>query len=210
MAAPTPLSASLRRACLLTLVVSGCVSYGSAHDLGRVLAPADPEAVVELSGPMAQLLPPEVLRAVVRAETQQLESIKGFRLAVLMLLSTAATVVFLSAFRLLRPAGVPRQGARQILSLGLLLAAIARTVEGAQAASVAQRMAQAMLRAGGALKLPWAEEADSAVITMVASSAAFSLCVVGGLLALRSHFESAAVKQQLEKLDRELPSEPTG
>jgi hypothetical protein len=42
----------------------------------------------------------------------------------------------------------------------------------------------------------------------VAGSALFSLCVVGALLFLRGHFESAAVKEQIAKLDRELPVEP--
>jgi hypothetical protein len=80
----------------------------------------------------------EFERVMIRA----LRPMRGLRAGILSALSVACAFCFVSAGRLLYPRGVSRESMRRLLGTSLLIAAVLRTVDGAQWAVVMHRVAK--------------------------------------------------------------------
>ncbi|HZJ54575.1 MAG TPA: hypothetical protein VFD38_10595 [Myxococcaceae bacterium] len=115
------------------------------------------------------------------------------RAALLVVLAVSMFFTFVSAGRVLRPAGLPREGIRRLLCGAALVSAVLRTVEGAADAAFALRFARLATQV-----LPPGEPvpADSglAPTLTVGTSIVQTLLVAGTLAIIAQYFRSARVK----------------
>src|SRR5690242_8170231 len=114
MSAPA-VPAGLKNAALATLVLSAMVGFGASRDLAWLFEPPSTEAMAEL--PFSSLgfdaaISRRATEAWLRSQVQGFEEMRWSRTAILMALSVLSSVVFVSALRLLRPSGIPREGVR--------------------------------------------------------------------------------------------------
>jgi hypothetical protein len=161
------------------------------------------------AAPPPALAPDQALAEQLKAsQVLALEQMREPRMVLLFALALVCSLSFVASTRLLRPAGLPREGVRRILVVTLVLAAVLRTIDGAQATVVA-KSAAATLRRG----FPVPDGADVAVGERVrAVMAAATLVapilqmgvVVAGLLLLSQYFRSARVKEWVAHADAQL------
>ncbi len=126
-------------------------------------------------------------------------------MVVLFALALACSLSLVASSRLLRPAGLPREGVRRILVWGLVVAAALRTVNGAQDTVLDQGTANVMR---ASLTLPpglppgTAEEVrrllGPAILLFTILRTAL---VVGPFLFLSQYFRSARVKEWVARED---------
>jgi hypothetical protein len=140
-----------------------------------------------------------------RASLTALEHMREPRLVVLFALAMACSLSFVASTRLLRPAGLPREGVRRILVWALVVAAVFRTVDGAQSAVVAKSAAEVVRRG---LKLPagLSEAAAEELRGFMASAALlvaplWTAVVAGSFILLSQYFRSARVKEWVARAD---------
>ena len=155
---------------------------------------------------------PGLLSAANGAQIATLEGMKVARGVVLGALAAACGMAFVSALRLLRPDGLPREGVRRLLVSSLIATAVVRTIDGAQWAVVAQRSMRAAVahlktvepRVGMAIPEPILEPLTLAGVL------AHTALVAGLLLLLAQYFRSERVKQLVALQDRgcQPPSPP--
>jgi hypothetical protein len=127
------------------------------------------------------------------------------RAALLLVLAITLSFTLVSAARMLRPGGLPREGIRRLLSGGALVSAALRTVDGAQDAAINLRFARAAQRATGldfgaadAFKAWMAHLPQFAVGQAVVRM----LFVAGTLAVLGQYFRSSRVKDWAAIQDR--------
>ncbi len=147
----------------------------------------------------------EALRAQLRATLATVEGMRWPRIAVLVLLSSAAGMVFVAALRLRWPRGEPRLGVSALLSRAALGAAVLRTLDGAQDLIISRAAAAAfekVLRA----QQPELAQANSVVMASVASVGT-TVVVAGLFIALANYFQSERIQQTFQLIDRNTPEE---
>lgn len=144
---PKPLTPGLRRASIAALVLGALVGFGAAQGMAQTLEPHAAE-VSAASTPAFGGLDAELSRQVAevgaRAWLRSFESMRSSRVAILMALSIAASLFFVSSIRMLRPSGVPREGVRRLLVGSALVCAVLRTLDGAQLTAAAKRAGAAL------------------------------------------------------------------
>jgi len=86
----------------------------------------------------------ELYQRLIETYYAALEPMREPRGVLMALLAVACAFVFVASARMLRPYGLPRDGMRRILGRAAILAAVLRTVDGAQFAVVARRMGDTM------------------------------------------------------------------
>ena len=195
----------LRLASFLSVVLSGLCGLLSAWEgfsLSRF-------AELKQAQPPIKYLPDPVLAEQLRAsQVLALEQMREPRMVVLFALALACSLAFVASMRLLRPAGLPREGVRRILVWALVAAAALRTIDGAQAA-VVYRSAAEVLRRGLTLP-PSLSGASAEEVRGLVAPTAFAVAilqtalVVGPFLLLSQYFRSARVKQWVAHSDTQV------
>ena len=202
MSEPKALPSGLKRASLVALVAGALMGILSAHSMAQVLEPIDYDALTKaeppvVAGPQAlSKLPPAFLKSYGR----NLEAMKGSRIAILMLLSIASSLLFVSSLRMLRPLGVPREGVRRLLGGAALACAIFSTLDGAQSTAAANRASVAVDRVAVEEAIAdWLPGMFGAVAVLI--WAGFTLVVAGSFTGLWMYFKSQRVQEQVQKLE---------
>ena len=139
----------LRLASLLTVVLSGLCGLFSAWDGFSLIRLDDLKRAQPFFKPSGD---PVLAEQLWSARLAALEHIREPRMVVLFALALACSLCFVASTRLLRPAGLPREGVRRILVWGLVSAAVLRTIDGAQDTVLDQSMADVMRRSLALLK----------------------------------------------------------
>jgi hypothetical protein len=193
----------LRLVTLLSVLLCGLCGMFSAWE-GFVLV-----RFSELkAAPPPALAPDPVLEQFKASQMLALEQMREPRMVLLFALALVCSLSFVASTRLLRPAGLPREGVRRILVVALVVAAVLRTVDGAQATVVA-RSAAGTLRRG--LTVP--DTVDGTVAEQVRGVVAAATLaapivqmgvVVAALLLLSQYFRSARVKEWVAHADAQL------
>lgn len=195
----------LRLASILTVLLSGLCGLWSAWEGFSLFRFAE----LKQAPPAVRYLPDPALAAELRAsELLALEQMREPRMVVLFALALACSLGFVASTRLLRPAGLPREGVRKILVWALVLAAALRTIDGAQAA-VVYRSAAGVLRRGLTVPPSVTEAAAEQMRGLVAPTAVGvailqTALVVGPFLLLSQYFRSARVKEWVAHADAQV------
>jgi hypothetical protein len=197
------LPAGLKRASMVAMVAGALMGILSAHSMAQVLEPIDYDALAKeqpppvVAGPQALAkLPPVFLKSYGR----NLEAMKGSRVAILMLLSVAASLLFVSSLRMLRPLGVPREGVRRLLGGAALACALFSTLDGAQSTAAARRASAAVDRVAVEEAIAdWLPGMFGAFAVLI--WAGFTLIIAGSFTGLWMYFKSERVQEQLQKLE---------
>ena len=190
-----PLPPRVRFGALFAIGLSAMVGLGAAGSMAEVM---DLEQLIEAGPPRSlpfgeMFYSKQVIAAQFKAQIGALQSMRTSRVVVEVLLSTLAAMSLVSAIRLLRPAGVPREGVRKMLGLTALGCAIMRTLDGAQSTALAKKV-------GVAIDKAMLENPPEGYVGGVASVAAplmslmFTVIFVGAFLAVSAYFGSAGVR----------------
>jgi hypothetical protein len=167
----------------------------------KMKAEAAPLLAQDDDGRLSVLFDPELHRIMGATHVDRLEAMRGSRSVVLVMLSVLCSVIFVSAGRLLRAQGLPREGMRRTLAGALIGAAVVRTLDGAQLASINQRAAMAvkpLLETSA-----WGPQGlETAVVALVGL---WTAVLVGAMLLLSQYLRSERVRQVVALQDRQLP-----
>lgn len=141
----------------------------------------------------------DVIQRVVRTQYSALEPMREPRVVLMGLLAVACACVFVSAGRMLRPDGLPREGMRRMLGRAAITVAVLRTIDGAQLAVVSRRMGAAMV--DGVKHLPAYQDPETAQFVSsalpwfaVALSVVGTVLVAGTFALLGQYFRSESVR----------------
>jgi len=172
--------------CMLVSGISGASSVSEAFALSERWT-RSPEA---LSGgtPAAELIG-RLSEANVRAMRPDRQA----RSALLIILAISLWFTFVSAGRVLRPAGLPREGIRRLLCGAAVVSAVLRTVDGGADAAFALRfgrIASQLMPAGPDLPTQWMLASPF----IVGLSVLRTVLVAGTLAIIAQYFRSARVK----------------
>jgi hypothetical protein len=193
------LPTKIRIVAVATLATGLIVSWQSAQEIGLTLASSS------LSQPSFDLshwpLSPDdakrmkqALEASWFAQLHTIDGMRGFRLPILIGLSTCASLVFVSALRIRWPFGAKRRRAIDMLeraSIGVLLF---RSLDAAQSVVIAQNGARAMLK--------WMPSPIEGLPIVVAAASIAQAIFISVLFFFFSRYlSSPAVRQQVEALD---------
>lgn len=201
-----PMPKMMRNLALLAMVLAsfaGIFAAADAMSLGSLQQ--KPEQLKEMATRLPFVTHPETMVATAEAQIAVLEGMKGSRGVVLSTFAIACVVIFISARWILVANALPREGARRVLSNALLFAAALRTIDGAQAAVIVQKVNKAVAPvmaqeatgdAMGALLMKHVVP----TITLGASIA-FTAVMAGGFLLLSQYFRSERVRQVVAAQD---------
>ena len=188
MTAPRSAVGSQARAvaivCMVVSGVSGASSVTTAFalfDIGR-----STEALPR-GTPTADLL-----ARISEAQARAMKPDRQARAALLLLLAVSMFFTFVCAGRVLRPAGLPREGIRRLLCGAAVISAGLRTVDGAADAAFALRLARLapqVLPPGQPIPPEWLASTVSLGISVVQT-----VLVAGTLAIIAQYFRSARVK----------------
>jgi hypothetical protein len=207
----TPLPPGLRRVTLIALVLSVLIGLSAAQGVAALFElPSASELKVDEVEPMGMfeknpVLYREAFKAMTIAQLNAWESMRGSRGLISFALMIATSLVSISALRLLRPMGEPRELARQRLGAVTLAAAVFRTLEGAQSAAIARRAGAAFDKVMGAADVPGGWPPEFFATGYTAMSMLTSFFVGGGLVMLTLYYRSARVRAQVSALDEAAP-----
>lgn len=202
--APPPLPAGLRWASVLALVAGISIGLMSAMGMSAVLQPPT-DADLAQATQLAESIDSANARvhaAFNRSYLRSLESMQTSRLVILMLLSTSASLLFVSALRMLRPLGVPREGVRRLMGGASLACAVMSTLAGAQSAAAARRAGTAADRFALEESIStWPAGLTGPLMTALAGGMTFA--VAGAFAGLWMYFKSQRVQEQLASLEKQ-------
>ncbi len=210
---PTPLLPRRIRfaaaVCLVLAALTGFSALRETLELGHLGELRD-----EVSNLSRFSRDPDVLVAAHISEAQiaALEPMRESRSLVLGALSVACSFAFVAAGRLLRPGGLPLERMRRVLSVSAILAALLRTIDGAQWAVVARRIGPVMadhLSTLPAFQNPQAAAQLKAMLPGLAAAFAMGMtALIAGTFALiGQYFRSESVRQAITAQDGELAVE---
>lgn len=155
---------------------------------------------------------PVMAQRMLEAQFSALEPMREPRSVVLGGLAVACAFAFVASGRLLRPAGMPRDGMRRLLGGAAITAALLRTIDGAQWTVVARRMGAAMGENPGLLPEfqdpAAAAQLKSLAPGLLAGSSIVQTAVVAGAFAiLGQYFRSQGVRDAITAQDGPTESE---
>ena len=134
----------------------------------------------------------DLLARLTELKARAMQPDRGIRAAVLLVLAVSLFFTFVSAGRVLRPAGLPREGIRKLLCAGALASAVLRTIDGAADAAFSLRMAKlapGLFPSDARLSEPWVGFALTGGFSIVPT-----LLVAGTLAIVAQYFRSARGK----------------
>lgn len=187
MTAPRSAVGSQARAvaivCMLVSGISGASSVSEAFALSEIGQTTE--------GALRGTPRAEFLARVFEAQAKAMKPDRQARAALLILLAVSMFFTFVSAGRVLRPAGLPREGIRRLLCTAAVVSAVLRTVDGAADAAYSLRLARlvaGLLPADRQLPPEWLAP------TSLGLSVARTVLVAGTLAIVAQYFRSARVK----------------
>ena len=190
MTAPRSAVGSQARAvaivCMLVCGISGATSVTDFVALSARWAPT--LETLPRDTPAADLF-----ARMAEANDRAMQPDRQARAALMVILAISLFFTFVSAGRVLRPAGLPREGIRRLLCGAALVSAVLRTVDGAAHAAYAlrfARLAAPLLPAGDQASTDWVLVPTFAVGISVLRT----LLVAGTLAIIAQYFRSARVK----------------
>jgi hypothetical protein len=133
----------------------------------------------------------DYLARLIEAQALAMKPDRQARAALLILLAVLMFFTFVCAGRVLRPAGLPREGIRRLLCAAAVVSAVLRTLDGAADAAYSLRLAHLVAR------LPLTRErlpAEWLAPTSLALSVGQTLLVAGTMAIIAQYFRSARVK----------------
>ncbi|HZH16893.1 MAG TPA: hypothetical protein VE057_21230 [Archangium sp.] len=149
-----------------------------------------------------------------------LEPMSGPHAVVLAALSVVCSVIFVSAARLLRPGGLPVERMRQVLAGSTILAALLRTIDGAQWAVVGRRLGPILAQHLNSLPMAQAPQASAQAAAeataqfkamlpgLLSGFAIVMTALIAGTFALLGqYFRSDSVRAAISAQDGELALE---
>ncbi|MBJ6761960.1 hypothetical protein JGU66_14390 [Myxococcaceae bacterium JPH2] len=190
--------------CLVLSILSGMLAGMEAYGLSDFSkyreASLEPRRATLLGGD------PVIAERLVEAQFSVLEPMREPRLVVLSVLGMSCMVAFVASGRMLRPAGLPREGMRRMLGGAALTAAVLRTIDGAQWTVVARRMGAVMAESLG--KMPEfqdplaADQMKQMMPTLMAFGSILQTALVAGTFALiGQYFRSQSVRDVITAQD---------
>jgi hypothetical protein len=201
---PPGLPRGISIAALLCLVLSGLTGMGAAMEAANVAHLS--ELKEQAPRNMAVFGDPVVFERTYKAQLSALEPMRDSRTLVLGALAVACALVFVSAGRMLRPGGLPRDGMRRMLGWTALAAAILRVIDGAQWRVVVERYSAVMAEAMGTLPElqdpAVAEQLQSLLPTLMeAATIAHTAFIAGAFVLLGQYFQSERVREAVLATD---------
>jgi len=172
--------------CMLVSGISGAASVSEAFALSDRWS-ARPEA------PPGGTPAADLIARLSEANARAMQPDRRARAALLVVLAISLFFTFVSAGRVLRPAGLPREGIRRLLCGGAMVSGLLRTVDGAADAAFAlrfARLAAQLAPSGERLPADWLLGPTFTVGTSVVRT----LLVAGTLAIIAQYFRSARVK----------------
>ncbi len=196
---PHLLPTKIRLVALAALATGLIVSWQAAQELGLTLAastmgqPSIDLSRWPLSAQDAKLMK-QALEASWFAQLHAIETMRNFRLPILVGLSTCASLVFVSGLRIRWPFGSPRARAIWVLQRATIGVLIFRTLDAAQSVVIARSGADAMLK--------WMPTPVEALPLLVSLASGLQALFVLGLFFVISHYlGSAHVLREVQALD---------
>ncbi len=190
MTAPPSAVGSQARAvaivCMLVSGISGATSVSETFALSDRWS-ARTEALPR-GTPAADLV-----ARLAEANARAMEPDRHARAALLIVLAISLFFTFVSAGRVLRPAGLPREGIRRLLCGAAVVSAVLRTVDGAADAAFALRfgrLAAQLVPPGEGVPTTW----NLAPTFTVGASVLRTVLVAGTLAIIAQYFRSTRVK----------------
>ena len=135
------------------------------------------------------------------AKVASLTSMREVRALTLAVLALACALGFVSAWRMLNPVGLPREGVRRLLSAATLTAGVLRVVDGAQSAVLLKReglvLSRALASLSGASDLATTlqQAAKGVPALMWAQAIVPTALVAGSFVAVSQYFRSERVRK---------------
>jgi len=172
--------------CMLVSGASGASSVSEAFALSDRWSRATES--LPKDGPAA-----EAFARLSEANLRAMQPDRQARAALLVVLAISLWFTFVSAGRVLRPAGLPREGIRRLLCGAALVSAVLRTVDGAADAAFALRLARIareLIPASASFPPPWLLRPPFTV----GMSVLRTVLVAGALAIVAQYFRSARVK----------------
>lgn len=203
----TPLPGALRLVLLTAVTVGALVSFGAARDVSMALTIAGPAPMEGSEATLPGLgLTPQAQRAVWLA---MLSGVRGAiagmttsRVIISMLLSSAASLVFVLALRLRWSVQGPRELVATLLARVAVGAAVLRTLDGAQqlviARTAAEEIGKALVREGVAEAQALGEAVLAAYSALIIG---WTALVVGLFVGFSRYLGSDAVRAALGQQD---------
>jgi len=139
------------------------------------------------------------------AHLAALEQMREPRMVVLFALALVCSLTFVASVRFLRPAGLAREHVRRILVWALVVAAVLRTIDGAQAAAVARRAAEGLRHApripSGIGGVTAEQLRGVAPAALMAEAILTTVFVAGAFIVLSQYFRSPRVRAWVQQAD---------
>lgn len=211
MKRPAPYPALFRFALLAAVTFGAFQAFSAANGVGQVAMAAGVPPEPRLSPPAwtARIDPyaqqeADAMKAYYRAHFSAIDSMGASRVVILLGLSAAASMVFLGAMFLRWSVSAPRAPLARLLGGAAFVAALFRTLDGAQDLVISRRAGEAYAKALAAANVP-----DDVLPRSVATglfsvlSVGMTLFVVTALVALGAYFRSDRVRGLLEAIPEE-------
>jgi hypothetical protein len=202
------LPTGIRRATLIVLALGAVVGFQAAAGVGHAV---EVDTLREQTPPFNAFELPGVDKkaaeqAAIAFHLAFVHGIEAMRVpygVVAFFLAMACALVFVSGIRLLRPSGVARDAVRQLLGTTALVAAVLRTINGAQEAAIFRKAGGAIQKElSGSPALGPLPDGTMAWFYALAM-AGLTFVVAGALLAMSMYFRSNSVRDRLLALDKE-------
>ena len=207
---PPALPRGVSVAAVLCLVLSGTTGMYAAMEASSLmnLAQVRDSPPRDLSG-LGDPASIKLMEGVLHAQLSALEPMQESRSLVLGALAVTCAFAFVAAARMLRPAGLPREGMRQLLGGAAILAAILRVIDGAQWLVVVNRanaaIAQEILPKLEQLKTPAAEFLRQFFThlpnLLPALTLAHTFFIAGAFVVIGRYFHSDRVREAVTAQD---------
>ncbi|HEX8697410.1 MAG TPA: hypothetical protein VF815_01105 [Myxococcaceae bacterium] len=204
---PPGLPRGISFAAVLCLVLSGMTGMYAAMEASSLLNLSESkENTLRSVAGMGDPAVIERMESVVHAQTAALEPMREPRSLVLGSLAVTCAFAFVAAARMLRPAGLPREGMRRLLGGAAILAAILRVIDGAQWLVVVNRAnaatVEAMILPLKDLKSPVADLMRELIPHIPPALAlAHTFFIAGAFVVIGRYFHSDRVREAVTAQD---------
>jgi hypothetical protein len=198
----------IRNAAFACLILSAAVGLGACQQTWFLFRPLEVSDARVTKSPWPAFEDPALQKKLddatedaFRVEESTLKEMREVRALTLSALSLACVFAFVGAGRMLRPLGLPREGVRRLLAGAALVAAILRTVDGAQLAAVSKRQGPLFARAFASLpKLSELQRWPG--VMLIGFAIGQTLLTAGAFLLVSQYFRSDRVRKIVEFRDQ--------
>ena len=214
---PAPLPRGPRFAAVVCLILSCISGLWAAMEASQLASLEDIKHNLREAQPPKEGLPGthELNQRMAAAQFAALEPVRESRTVLLGALAVVCAFSFVAAGRMLSPGGLSRERMRRMLGGTALLAAVLRTIEGAQWAVVTRNMVAPMTEAFAAFAQLQSPEVAAVFKDLLPSLPTAALVfngvqtavVAGGFALLSEYFRSNRVREAVLALDGPLDTD---